>query len=167
MVFIVIGTVEYARRLFRLQNRHKYAIDDAIKHKEKYGKYLDAKERVNGSRRRNGQALDEKIDFHYGQMIHYQELADKFTDDIRIFQNSFLHDGLPGTPEEFASRIGTSHQARIDFEIQTGRRHVKEEPEEVKEEPEDAEIKQEPIEINEDVKQEVAMPNVVKSEPQE
>ena len=62
MVYIVIGTVEYARRLFRLQQRHKYAIDDVIKHKEQYGKYLDAKERVNGSRRRNGQALDEKIE---------------------------------------------------------------------------------------------------------
>ena len=163
MVFIVIGTVEYARRLFRLQNRHKYAIDDAIKHKEKYGKYLDAKERVNGSRRRNGQALDEKIDFHYGQMIHYQELADKYSDDIEIFMNSFLHDGVPGTPEEFASRIGTSRQARIDFEIQTGRRHAKEEPE-IKEEAEEADIKQEPT--DEDIKQEVAMPNVVKSEPQ-
>ena len=163
MVFIVIGTVEYARRLFRLQNRHKYAIDDAIKHKEKYGKYLDAKERVNGSRRRNGQALDEKIDFHYGQMIHYQELADKYSDDIQIFMNSFQHDGIPGTPEEFASRIGFSRQARIDFEIQTGRRHAKEEPE-IKEEAEEADIKQEPT--DEDIKQEVAMPNVVKSEPQ-
>ena len=162
MVFIVIGTVEYARRLYRLQNRHKYAIDDVIKHKEQYGKYLDAKERVNGSRRRNGQALDEKIDFHYSQMIHCQELADKYEAAIELFINSYLHDGVPGTPEEFASRIGTTIQARIDFEIQTGRRQVKEE--EVKEEPEEADIKQEPI--DEDIKQEVAMPNVVKSEPQ-
>ena len=143
---------------FKIEKNH--ALEDVTKHKEKYGKYLDAKERVNGSRRRNGQALDEKIDFHYGQMIQYQELADKYTNDIQIFMNSFLHDGVPGTPEEFASRIGTSRQARIDFEIQTGRRHAKEEPE-VKEE---ADIKQEPI--DEDIKQEVAMPNVVKSEPQ-
>ena len=164
MVFIVIGTVEYARRLFRLQNRKNHALEDVTKHKEKYGKYLDAKERVNGSRRRNGQALDEKIEFHYSKMIHYQELADKYTNDIQIFMNSFLHDGVPGTPEEFASRIGTSHQARIDFEIQTGRRRAKEEPE-IKEEAEEADIKQEPI--DEDIKQEVAMPNVVKSEPSE
>ena len=167
MVFIIIGTVEYARTLWRLQNNKSNAVDQVIKHNKKLQKYMDAQERLNGSRRKNGHALSEKIDFHYARMIHYQELADKFTDDIRIFQNSFLHDGLPGTPEEFASRIGTTHQARIDFEMQTGRRHVKEEPEEVKEEPEDAEIKQEPIEINNDVKQEVAMPNVVKSEPQE
>ena len=160
MVYIVIGTVEYARILYRLQNNKNNAVEQVIKHKEKYGKYLDAKERVNGSRRRNGQVLDEKIDFHYSQMIHYQELADKYREDIQVFQNSFLHDGLPGTPEEWASRIGTTLQARIDFEIQTGRRQAKEEPE-VKEE---ADIKQEPI--NDDVKQEVAMPNVVKSEPQ-
>ena len=160
MVYIVIGTVEYARILYRLQNNKNNAVEQVIKHKEKYGKYLDAKERVNGSRRRNGQVLDEKIDFHYSQMIHYQELADKYREDIQVFQNSFLHDGLPGTPEEWASRIGTTLQARIDFEIQTGRRQAKEEPE-VKEE---ADIKQEPI--NDDVKQEVSMPNVVKSEPQ-
>ena len=160
MVYIVIGTVEYARILYRLQNNKNNAIEQVIKHKEKYGKYLDAKERVNGSRRRNGQVLDEKIDFHYSQMIHYQELADKYREDIQVFQNSFLHDGLPGTPEEWASRIGTTLQARIDFEIQTGRRR-QEPKEEIKEE---ADIKQEPI--DEDVKQEVSMPNVVKSEPQ-
>ena len=162
MVYIVIGTVEYARRLFRLQNRKNHAFEDVVKHKQKLQKYMDARERLNGSKRRNGHALNEKIDFHCGQMIYYQELADKYEAAIELFINSYLHDGVPGTPEEFASRIGTTIQARIDFEIQTGRRQVKEE--EVKEEPEEADIKQEPI--DEDIKQEVAMPNVVKSEPQ-
>ena len=164
MVYIVIGTVEYARILYRLQNNKNNAVEQVINHKEKYGKYLDAKERVNGSRRRNGQVLDEKIDFHYSQMIHYQELADKYKEDIQVFQNSFLHDGLPGTPEEWASRIGTTLQARIDFEIQTGRRR-QEPKEEIKEEPLEEGIKQEPL--DEEIKEEpITMPNVIKSEPQ-
>ena len=160
MVFIVIGTVEYARILYRLQNNKNNAVEQVIKHHSKLQKYMDAQERLNGSRRRNGHALDEKIDFHFAQKVHYEQLADQYREDIQVFQNSFLHDELPGTPEEWASRIGTTLQARIDFEIQTGRRQAKEEPE-VKEE---ADIKQEPI--NDDVKQEVSMPNVVKSEPQ-
>ena len=62
MVYIVIGTVEYARRLFRLQNRKNHAFEDVVKHKQKLQKYMDARERLNGSKRRNGHALNEKID---------------------------------------------------------------------------------------------------------
>ena len=162
MVFIIIGTVEYARILHRLQSNKNNAVDQVIKHHAKLQKYMDAQERLNGSRRRNGHALNEKIDFHFAQKVHYEQLADKCREDIQVFQNSFLHDGLPGTPEEFASRIGTTLQARIDFEIQTGRRRPKEE---IKEEPLDEGVKQEPL--DEDFKEEpIAMPNVIKTEPQ-
>ena len=165
MVFIVIGTLEYARILHRLQNNKNNAVDQVIKHHAKLQKYMDAQERLNGSRRRNGHALNEKIDFHFAQKVHYEQLADKFREDIQVFQNSFLHDGLPATPEEFASGIGTSRQARIDFEIQTGRRRRQEPKQEIKEEPLDEGIKQEPL--DEEIKEEpIAMPNVIKSEPQ-
>ncbi len=101
---------------------------------------------------------NDKIDFHLSKMMFYQEKTDQHETDLRIFQNSFLHDGIPGTQQELNSRIGTTLQARIDFEIQTGRRSVKEEPE-------DTDIKQEPIdENNEHVKREIALPNVIKSE---
>lgn len=163
MVFIIIGTVEYVRVLYRLQTSKNNAVEQVIKHNKKLQEYMDAQERHNESRRRNGQALNEKIDFHFAQKVHYEQLADKYREDIRVFQNSFLHDGLPGTPEEWASRIGTTLQARIDFEIQTGRRQ--EPKEEIKEEPLDEGIKQEPL--DEEIKEEpIAMPNVIKSEPQ-
>ena len=168
MVFIVIGTVEYARILLRLQNNKVNAVEQITKHQTKLQEYMDAQERLNESRRRNGHTLNEKIDFHFAQKVHYEQLADKYREDIKVFQNSFLHDGLPGTPEEFASRIGTTLQARIDFEIQTGRRRqepkeeIKEEPNEVKQEPLDEGVKQEPL----DEEEPIAMPNVIKSEPQ-
>ena len=164
MVFIIIGTVEYVRVLYRLQTSKNNAVEQVVKHHKKLQEYMDAQERHNESRRRNGQALNEKIDFHFAQKVHYEQLADKYREDIRVFQNSFLHDGLPGTPEEWASRIGTTLQARIDFEIQTGRRR-QEPKEEIKEEPLDEGIKQEPL--DEEIKEEpIAMPNVIKSEPQ-
>ena len=158
MVFIIIGTVEYARIITRLCNNRSFAEEKVTYHKNQLQKYMDAKERLNDSRKRNGQAHNDKIDFHLSKMMFYQEKTDHHETDLRIFQNSFLHDGIPGTQQELNSRIGTTLQARIDFEIQTGRRRVKEEPEET-------DIKQEPIdENNEDVKREIALPNVIKSE---
>ena len=161
MVSIIIGTVEYVRILNRLILKNDHQNDKVAEHNVQLQKYMDARERLNNSRRRNGHTLNEKIDFHMAKMMHHQEKAEECLEEIRIFQNSFLHDGRPGTPEEWASRIGTTLQARIDFEIQTGQRRPKEEP---KEEPE-AEIKQEPT--DDDIKEEpIVMVNVVKSEPQ-
>ena len=155
MVFIVIGTVEYARIITRICNNKNNATEQVNKHNVKLQQYMDAQERLNNSRRRNGNILNDKIDYHMAQKIQYEQLADKYERDIEVFQNSFLHDGIPGTQEELASRIGTTLQARIDFEIQTGKRIKQEPKEEVKEEPLE-EIKSEPF----------AMPNVIKSEAQ-
>ena len=159
MVYIVIGTVEYARVITRLCMNKTHSNEQAQKHDEKLQKYKVAQNRLNELRGKNGHTYDEKIDFHSVRKTYYQQLADKYSEDIQVFQNSFLHDGLPGTPEEFASRIGTTLQARIDFEIQTGRRRPKEE---IKEEPNE-EVKQEPLDIKTEP---IALPNVIKSEPQ-
>ena len=166
MVQIIIGTVEYVRVIHRYCQWLQNAEDQVAKHNAQLQKYMDARERLNNSRRRNGNSLNEKIDYHMAQMTFYQERAEKHANDLRIFQNSFLFDGIPGTPEEWASQIGTTHQARIDFEIQTGRRRPTEPKQEPKEEPE---IKEEPTDgENNNIKEEpITMPNVIKSEPQE
>ena len=166
MVQIIIGTVEYVRATHRFCQLRQNAEDQVAKHNAQLQKYMDARERLNRSRRRNGHSLNDKIDYHMAQITFHQERVEKYVNDLKAFQNSFLYDGIPGTPEEWASRIGTSREARIEFEIQTGRRRPIEPKQEPKDEPEtQAEIKQEPIDENE-IKREITMPNVVKSEPQ-
>ena len=75
MVFIVIGTLEYARVLYRLQTSKNNAVEQVVKHHKKLQEYMDAQERLNESRRRNGQALNEKIDFHFSQKLHYEQFC--------------------------------------------------------------------------------------------
>ena len=145
---MTIRTVEYLRTLNRLQLQKNHHNEKVAEHNCQLQKYMDARERLNNSRRRNGHSLNDKIDFHMAQMMHHQTLADKFEEEKRAFQNS-----------------EQTLEARIDFDIINGRRRPKEEPKEEPEEPQ-ADVKQEPTE-DADVKQEVAMPNVVKSEPQE
>ena len=161
MSLIDTVTVEHLRILNRLQLKKNHHNDKVADHNLQLQKYMDARERLNNSRRRNRQKLNETIDYHMAQMMHHQEKAEEYTDEIRIIQNLFQQDGRPGTPEDWVSRIRTTVQARIDLDNLL---RSLEEPE-IKQEPTDDDIKQEPADETE-VKQEVAMPNVIKSEPQ-
>ena len=160
---IIISTCEYIRRLNRVQydgdNKCRDTYQKEIsKHQKKLGKYMDARERRNSTRNRNGSSLDEQIESTMNQIAYIQQKIDEINANLKRFKEIYEYDGTMVTEEQIRSRVGTD--ARLDY----GFLQEREEPE----------VKQEPMEdvkeeIKEEIKEEpedIALPNVVKVEPQ-
>ena len=131
------------------------------RNRSKLEQFLDLQERRSSSRRKNGASVNDKIKFYFEKVEFWQAKVDDAQHQYTAFMERFEHDGVPLTESQINSRFGIAlNEGGSMNDTNFPSNTVKNEPtDEIKEEATD-----EPME--EDIKQEVIMTNVIKSEPQ-
>ena len=154
---LLITHLEYIRRMHQCMDNGSldYYHKKLQEHGRILGQYLDAKERRNCTRRRNGNELDEKIQYHFRLKELYQNKIDRVESRLQSLRETYTYEG-----EENQS---PSRQVNEERSNQEAKREDTESNQDVKTEPEETESNQA---VKQEVKEEpVGLTNVIKSEP--
>ena len=157
----VIYTFEYNRRETRVSKMENKTInefnEEITRHQKKLTTLMDAKERRSTTRNGND-TLDKKIKYSMLQIRKNQGKIDHIKSNLKEFYAIYESDGSPITEDQLRSSLGTDALGDFGFLGTMPEPEVKQEPmEDVKQEIKE-EIKQEP--------EDIASPNVIKTEPQ-